>query len=50
MPRLAPELIEAFVLAELDRAGLGHNTFTLEALALEVEAEAESAVEGAVGA
>lgn len=34
MPRLAPEAIEAFILAELDRAGLGHNTFTLEALAL----------------
>jgi len=34
MPRLGPELIEAFILAELDRAGLGHNTFTLDALAL----------------
>ena len=34
LPRLAPETIEAFILAELDRAGLGHNTFSLEALAL----------------
>ena len=34
MPRLAPETIEAFVLAELDRAALGHNTFTPDALAL----------------
>ena len=34
LPRLAPEIIEAFVLAELDRAGLGHNTFTADALAL----------------
>ena len=34
LPRLAPEMIEAFVLGELDRAGLGHNTFTVEALAL----------------
>jgi type II secretory pathway predicted ATPase ExeA len=34
LPRLAPEVIEAFVLAELDRAGLGHNTFTADALAL----------------
>lgn len=34
LPRLAPELIEAFVLGELDRAGLGHNTFTPDALAL----------------
>jgi type II secretory pathway predicted ATPase ExeA len=34
MPRLGPELIEAFILAELDRAALGHNTFTPDALAL----------------
>ncbi len=34
LPRLAPETIEAFILSELDRAGLGHNTFTLDALAL----------------
>jgi MSHA biogenesis protein MshM len=34
LPRLAPEAIEAFILAEFDRCGLGHNTFTLEALAL----------------
>ncbi len=34
LPRLAPETIEAFILAELDRAGLGHNTFTADALAL----------------
>lgn len=36
LPRLAPETIEAFILAELDRAGLGHNTFTADALALVV--------------
>jgi len=34
LPRLAPETIEAFILSELDRAGLGHNTFTTDALAL----------------
>jgi MSHA biogenesis protein MshM len=34
LPRLAPEIIETFILSELDRAGLGHNTFTLDALAL----------------
>lgn len=34
LPRLAPEAIQAFILAELDRAGLGHNTFTADALAL----------------
>ena len=34
LPRLAPEAIEAFILAELDRAGLGHNVFTADALAL----------------
>lgn len=36
LPRLGPEAIEAFILAELDRAGLGHNTFTPDALALMV--------------
>ena len=36
LSRLAPETIEAFVLAELDRCGLGHNTFTADALALVV--------------
>ena len=34
LPRLAPETIEAFILAELDRVSLGHNTFTADALAL----------------
>ena len=34
LPRLAPEIIEAFILAEFDRAGLGHNTVTADALAL----------------
>jgi hypothetical protein len=34
LPRLAPEIIEQFVLGQLDRVGLGHNTFTTEALAL----------------
>jgi type II secretory pathway predicted ATPase ExeA len=34
LPRLAPETIEAFILGQLDCAGLGHNTFTAEALAL----------------
>jgi MSHA biogenesis protein MshM len=34
LPRLGPEVIEAFILAELDRSGLGHNTFTADALAL----------------
>jgi len=32
--RLSPETIEQFILSQLDRAGLGHNTFTAEALAL----------------
>jgi general secretion pathway protein A len=36
LPRLAPESIEHFILSQLDRAGLGHNTFTAEALALVV--------------
>lgn len=30
------EMVEQFVLDQLDRAGLGHNTFTAEALALVV--------------
>ena len=34
LPRLAPETVEQFILDQLDRAGLGHNTFTPEALAL----------------
>ena len=34
LPRLAPEAIEAFLLAHMDRAGLGHNTFTAESMAL----------------
>ena len=34
LPRLGPEATEQFILAQLDRAGLGHNTFTPEALAL----------------
>ena len=34
LPPLSPEVIEAFVLSQLDRAGLGHNTFTADALAL----------------
>ena len=28
LPRLGPEATQAFVLAQLDRAGLGHNTFS----------------------
>jgi len=34
LPRLGPEATEQFILAQLDRAGLGHNTFTPDALAL----------------
>lgn len=34
LPRLGPEAIEQFILDQLDRAGLGHHTFTPEALAL----------------
>jgi hypothetical protein len=34
LQRLSPEGIEAFVLGQLDRAGLGHNTFSAEAPAL----------------
>jgi len=36
MPRLGPEDTEKFVLQQFDRAGLGHNAFTAEALALVV--------------
>jgi type II secretory pathway predicted ATPase ExeA len=36
MPRLGPEDTEAFIFAQLDRAGLGHNTLTQDALALVV--------------
>jgi len=34
LPRLSPETIEQFILSQLDRAALGHNTFSAEALAL----------------
>lgn len=34
LPRLAPDKAAEFVLGQLDRAGLGHNTFTQDALAL----------------
>jgi type II secretory pathway predicted ATPase ExeA len=34
LPRLSPESIEKFILEQLDRAGLGHNVFSAEALAL----------------
>jgi general secretion pathway protein A len=34
LPRLSPEIIEQFLLAQMDKAGLGHNAFTAEALAL----------------
>lgn len=34
MPKLNPDDMEAFVLGQLDHAGLGHNVFTQEALAL----------------
>ena len=36
LPRLAPETVERFILDQFDQAGLGHNTFTEEALALVV--------------
>lgn len=36
MPRLAPETVETFIFDQFDRAGLGHNTFTQDALALVV--------------
>lgn len=38
MPRLAPEIIERFILDQFDAAGLAHNIFTLDALALVVRA------------
>lgn len=34
LPPLAPEIMETFLLDQLDRCGLGHNTFTPDALAL----------------
>lgn len=34
LPKLAPDDMEAFLLGQFDRAGLGHNTFTEDALAL----------------
>ena len=34
LPRLSPEAAESFILSQLDHAGLGHNVFTPEALAL----------------
>jgi len=34
LPRLAPEAVEGFILDQFDRAALGHNTFTQDALAL----------------
>ena len=34
LPRRSPETIAQFILAQLDRAGLGRDTFTAEALAL----------------
>lgn len=36
LPRLAPEDIENFILHQFDLAGLGHNTFSQDALALVV--------------
>ena len=36
LPRLAPEAIERFILDQFDQAGLGHNTFTQDAMALVV--------------
>jgi general secretion pathway protein A len=36
LPRLAPEAVEHFILDQFDQAGLGHNTFTQDALALVV--------------
>lgn len=36
LPRLSPEAIEAFILAQFDRTGLGHNTFSADAMALVV--------------
>lgn len=34
LPRLAPEDTQSYILKELDRAGLGHNVFTEDALGL----------------
>jgi len=34
MPKLAPDDLQDWVLSELDKAGLGHNTFSADALAL----------------
>jgi len=34
MPKIAPDDMEGWILSELDKAGLGHNTITEEALAL----------------
>jgi type II secretory pathway predicted ATPase ExeA len=34
MPKLAPDDMEAFILSEFDKVGLGHNTISTEALAL----------------
>jgi MSHA biogenesis protein MshM len=34
MPKIAPDDMQAWLLAELDKAGLGHNTFSQDALAL----------------
>ena len=34
LARISPEAAQAFILDQLDRAGLGHNTFTPDALAL----------------
>jgi type II secretory pathway predicted ATPase ExeA len=34
LPRLSPESIEAFILQQFDRSGLGHNVFSPEAMAL----------------
>jgi len=36
LPRLSPEAVERFILDQFDLAGLGHNTFTQDALALVV--------------
>ena len=36
LPRLSPETVEQFILSQFDLAGLGHNTFTQDALALVV--------------
>ena len=36
LPRLSPEAVERFILDQFDLAGLGHNTFTLDAIALVV--------------